>query len=216
MPEPTSKITGRPGPPATKHLDIVSAASRLFARKGVAQTTTREIAAEAQTTERTLFKHFGSKEFLVQAVIAESVVANLAPVSLAALSEAIKAHAGDLRAWHVSLLSARADATSAAPELTRLLLVEILRDEQLREAFARTWLSAVWEPLTGLFERLQTEGRIRSDMTPETVCRAFLSLNIGFLISRYVLAPSLTWDNKNEIESIATVFLRGITSDSKD
>ncbi|HYF06109.1 MAG TPA: helix-turn-helix domain-containing protein, partial [Acetobacteraceae bacterium] len=75
----------RRGPAPTKHLDLLWAAARLFGSRGVAQTTTRDIAAEAGTTERTLFKHFGSKEGLVQAVISEAVVAHLAPTSLDAL-----------------------------------------------------------------------------------------------------------------------------------
>ena len=210
---PTSTLNepgAKRGPPATKHLDIMLAAIRLFARQGVAQTTTREIAAEAQTTERTLFKHFGSKELLLHAVISEAVVANLAPVSLAALTEAIRAQSGDLGAWHVHLLHARGKAIAAAPELTKLLLVEILRDEQVRSQFAEQWLAAVWRPLSDLFGKLQQEGKIRTDLGAEALCRIFLSMNIGYLVGRYVLAPGVGWDDEREIQAIASVFAQGL------
>ena len=47
------EITPRRGPAPTKHIDILWSAAKLFAHQGVAQTTTRQIAADAATTERT-------------------------------------------------------------------------------------------------------------------------------------------------------------------
>ena len=202
-------VPARRGPPPTKHIDILWAAARLFARKGVAQTSTREIAAEAQTTERTLFKHFGSKDGLVQAVIAEAVLPHLAPTSLEALRQAIDAHSADLATWHRALLEGRARALAEAPELTRLLLVELLRDEALRERFAAEWTQAVWQPLTGLFARLQREGRLARDLPADVLARMFLALNLGYLVGRFVLAPERAWDDAAEVAAIATFFARG-------
>ena len=199
----------RRGPVPTKHIDILWAAARLFAQQGIAQTSTRAIAAEASTTERTLFKHFGSKEGLVQAVMAEAVVPQLAPTSLEALRRAIDAWAGDLAGWHRALLQARSEAAAATPDLTRLLLVELLRDADLREQFGKAWHAAVWQPLHALFARLRREGRVRSDVPADTLARLFLSLNIGYLVARHVLTPTLAWDDDAEITAIAAFFARG-------
>jgi AcrR family transcriptional regulator len=209
MTSDTSIAPARRGPPATKHIDILWAAARLFGQRGVAQTTTRDIAAEAQTTERTLFKHFGNKDGLVQAVIAEAVLTHLAPTSLDALRKAIDAHDDDVERWHVALLQGRSQAMASAPELTRLLLVELLRDEGLRGRFAAQWLPAVWRPLQGLFKRLQREGRLRRDVSAESLARMFLSLNVAYLVSRYTLAPQAHWDDTAEIAAIASLFARG-------
>lgn len=199
----------RRGPTPTKHVDILWAAVRLFARQGVAQTTTREIASEAGTTERTLFKHFGSKEGLVEAVIAQAVVPHLAPTSLDALRRVIEEHGEDFAAWHETLLLTRSQAIGTSPELTRLLLVELLRDQSLRRRFEDAWRPAVWEPLLGLVRRLQTEGRLRRDIAAETLVRAFLSLNVGYLITRHILAPEQTWDDQKESSALARVFSGG-------
>lgn len=199
----------RRGPPATKHIDILWAAARLFSRRGVAQTTTRDIAAEARTTERTLFKHFGSKDGLVQAVISDAVLAHLAPTSLEALRHAIEAHDDDVAQWHRALLQGRSQALAAAPELTRLLLVELLRDDELRQRFTREWLPAVWEPLRGVFRKLQREGRMRKDIPAETLARMFLSLNISYLVSRHIVATGADWNDPAEIAAIASLFARG-------
>lgn len=196
---------GRPRSEA-RTAEILWAAAQLFASRGVAQTSTREIAAAAQTTERTLFKHFGSKEKLVRAVVEEAVLAHLAPVSLQELGQAIEGFAGDLQAWHRALLHARLAALAVTPELTRLLLVELLRDEALRAQFASQWQAAAWTPLVKLFGALQARGRLRVDVPADTLARGFLSINLGFLVGRLVLAPQLAWDEAGEIEGLVRLF----------
>lgn len=197
------------GPAPTKHVDILWAAARLFAEKGVAQTGTREIAAAASTTERTLFKHFGSKDGLAQAVIAEAVLPHLAPTSLDALRRVIESQGGDVEAWHVALLESRDAAIAQAPELTRLLLAEMLRDAGLLARFTAQWQPAVWQPLAGLFRHLQREGRLRRDVDADALVRMFLSLNLGYLVARHLLAPGLDWQPDRERRAIAAVFARG-------
>ena len=183
--------------------------ARLFARQGVGHTSTRQVATEAGTTERTLFKHFGSKDGLVQAVIAQAVLPHLAPSSLDALRRVIEAHGEDFVAWHRTLLAARSEAAAESPELTRLLLVELLRDEALRQRFEQAWRPAVWDPLLGLVRRLQAEGRLRTDLQPESLVRGFLSLNIGHLVVRHILAPGPGWDDAREHAALAQLFAFG-------
>ena len=186
--------------------EILWAAAQLFAARGIAGASTRDIAAAAQTTERTLFKHFGSKDALVRAVLEEAVLSHLAPVSLAGLQAAIASCDGDVQAWHRALLEARLRDLSTAPELTRLLLSELLRDAGVRAAFAAQWQAAAWRPLVQLFETLQAGGRLRKDIAAERLVRQFLSLNLGYLVGRLVLAPELPWDHAAEIAAIAAAF----------
>lgn len=199
----------RRGPPRRKHADILRAAVRLFAQRGVGHVTTREIAEAARTTERTLFKHYGSKDALLQAVIAEALLPQLVPTSLHALREAIGAHDGDLASWHRALLRGRLRELAAAPQLVRLLLTELLRDEGLRTRFAEQWVAAFWRPVRALFRRLQRDGVLRTDVPADSLARMFLSLNLGFLIGRGVLAPRLRWNDEREIDAIARLFAQG-------
>ncbi|WP_341704446.1 helix-turn-helix domain-containing protein [Ferrovibrio sp.] len=201
------------GPRPTKHIDILWAAIGLFARQGVAQTSTREIAAAARTTERTLFKHFGSKDGLVRAVIDEAVLPHLVPGSLDSLRRAVEAQGGDLAAWHRGLLTGRAQAIEQAPDLARLLLVELLRDAALRQRFAVQWQAAVWQPLTGLFTRLQAEGRLTHRVSAQSLARLFLSLNLGYLVARFAIAPGMVWNDADEIDAVARLFARGAAPD---
>ena len=58
---------GRRHPPARQLL--ISAAARVFARDGLEGATTRAISREAGVNEVTLFRNFGTKERLIEAVV---------------------------------------------------------------------------------------------------------------------------------------------------
>jgi AcrR family transcriptional regulator len=60
---------GRAGDAAGTRRDIVQAAQRLLAAKGLARVTTQDIAREAQCAEGTIFKHFAGKADVILAVV---------------------------------------------------------------------------------------------------------------------------------------------------
>lgn len=55
----------------SKRKDMIEAALRLFAQKGIKATTVRDIAHEAGVTEGALYRHFESKEQLAQLLFGE-------------------------------------------------------------------------------------------------------------------------------------------------
>ena len=211
---PNSDLKGpKRGPAPTKHVDILWAAVSLFAKQGVAETTTKQIAAAASTTERTLFKHYGSKDGLVQAVIKQAVLAQMTPASLSDLQGHIEEGAApdsDLESWHRALLKVRSTTMGAAPELARLLLLEIIRDDELRTQFGQQWLGSAWRPLVTVLRGLQKAGKLREDIEVDAMAQSFFSLNLGYLIARHVLCPSLKWDDQSAQHSIAAIFAKGV------
>jgi AcrR family transcriptional regulator len=60
--------------PHNKRQDMITAALRLFAEKGIKATTIRDIAHEAGVTEGALYRHFDSKEQLAQSLFGECAV----------------------------------------------------------------------------------------------------------------------------------------------
>jgi len=60
--------TQAPRRPPTRQL-LLAAAARVFARDGLGGATTRAIARAAGVNEVTLFRHFGTKEHLLEAVV---------------------------------------------------------------------------------------------------------------------------------------------------
>lgn len=54
---------------STKKQDIIKAALKLFTENGVRATSTKSIAKEANTSEALIFKHFGTKDGLLEEII---------------------------------------------------------------------------------------------------------------------------------------------------
>lgn len=187
---------------------LLEAAIPLLASRGVDRTTTREIAARAGTTERTLFQHFGSKDGLVEAVVDRAILAHTVPDSLAELAADIAGFDGDLQRWHCRLLSSRLAAWRQAGELTRLLLVEALRHPPVLERFVHDWRAAAWEPLVALFEAQQAAGLLRRDVAAPVLVSQFIAVNVSFLLMRVVVAPAAL-DDDSDIAAIALLFAKG-------
>lgn len=192
-----------------KHADLLRAATRLFATQGIANTSTRQVALAARSTERTLFKHFQSKEGLVRAVIAEAVVPHLAQRAMTDVKGLIGTKAGDLAQRFAVLLKARRAAYEENPDLARLLIIEILRDEAVRKDFGAQWHEQVWQPTRALFAQLQAEGELGRDIPPETLATIFYSITVGYLIGRTILAPDAPWHDARDAQDMARFFARG-------
>lgn len=204
-----TRITETEATRRQKHADLLRAATRLFAKQGIVHTSTRQIALAARSTERTLFKHFHSKEGLVRAVIAEAVVPHLAQRAVADIGGLIGARSGDLAQRFARLLTARRGAYQDNPDLARLLIIEIMRDEAVRKDFGMQWHEQVWQPTRDLFAQLQNEGELVSDIPPETLATIFYSIAVGYLIGRTILAPEAAWQDARDADDLARFFARG-------
>ena len=90
-PEIAGGASRRPGPKPSPALRaaMLQAAVSLFSERGIEAATTREIASQAGTTERTLFKHFGSKEQLVSAVLHEVAIDSMRTMRFARIMDEI-------------------------------------------------------------------------------------------------------------------------------
>ncbi len=179
---------------------ILAAAERLFAERGYAGTRTAEIARAAKLTERTLFRHFPDKAALLERVLAPALAAAAAPPPA---SEA------RFEAWFETLVRQRLAAAQARPHALRLVLVELLTSERARRRFAPLWRRELWGGLVNAVTRFQARGELRRDLGAETLARMVLSLALGYLLTRTLVAPGLAWDDAREIARLLEVLRRG-------
>jgi AcrR family transcriptional regulator len=179
---------------------ILGAAERLFAERGYAATRTAEIARAAGVTERTLFKHFPEKEQLLERVAAEAMHA----VSAAPPQDSVP-----FPVWFEALLRARIALAQARPHALRLVLVELLTSGAARKRFAPVWKRELWAGLVRSVARFQARGELRADLDAESLARMVLSLALGYLLSRTLVAPGLAWDDGREIARLLEVLQRG-------
>lgn len=192
-------------PSPEKRRAIIAAAASLFAERGIESSTTREIAARAETTERTLFKHFTNKEGLIQAVIEA--------ISIDMMRQAAYARVWDDRpftrleflAWHRSFILDRINASKASPENYLILFKELFRDPDFRARYSAQWIERVFKRMAEHIAKMQAAQEIQSNQTPEALTAAFFSLNISYLVSRFVLAPAMPWNEIRDAETIVSL-----------
>lgn len=107
------------------HERIVSTALELFARQGITDTTTRQIADQAQINEVTLFRHFGSKHGLLLAVLQECLqkYLQLTEVGESLMVTEVSSQKDLTRFLHYYMQSSL-QALESVPELMRSLVGE--------------------------------------------------------------------------------------------
>jgi AcrR family transcriptional regulator len=183
---------------------ILSLAGALFARKGVAATTVREIADEVGILSGSLYHHFESKEAIVDEIIA-AYLADLRSRYRAALV-GVDAPADRLR----RLIQASLETAAAHPDATTIYQNEINhhrgsdRFGHLKEAgreVQRTWLSVI--------EAGVADGSFRADVDPKTFYR--LTRDAMWLSIRW-FKPTGRYPLKQFAADCAEVFLAGIAA----
>jgi len=194
-------------PSPEKREAIIAAALRTFAEMGVEASTTRQIAEIAETTERTLFKHFGSKDGLVRAVIEQVSIELMRERAFARVHEARPFTRDEFARWHRAFLADRIEAAIAAADNYRVLFRELLRDDAFRLRYGGKWLELVYAPIAGHLKLMQDTGEIARAQAPEALAAAFFSLNLGYLVARFALAPEMAWRGKRDIDAIVEMFI---------
>lgn len=196
-------------PATSKEAAILQAATRLFGQKGYEATRTADIAAAANVTERTLFRYFPSKEKLYRRVMFPALLAAAVPRALMDAGELFGTDAETFAEWHQRVLKLRvAAAREAAPQF-RLLIASLMSDEALRGKVIDIWKENVLKPLLATLRRYQKRGQLRDDIPAEKLARTLISLNLGYIFARALLAPDARWDDDGEIAATVDVLLRG-------
>jgi len=199
--------------PATqKEADILESATLIFSEKGYEGARTAEIAEAAGVTERTLFKYFRTKEALFRRVMFPALLAAAMPRALIDAGQLFGRDAESFADWHRNILALRLQAAKEAAPQFRVLLGALMTDDALRRKTVRLWRENVWKPLLGSMRRFRRRGQLRADLRPETVARAVISLNLGYIVARAPLSPDGGWDDRTEIGETVALLLNGAGS----
>lgn len=195
-----------------KRSALLEAAAELVLERGIAATTTRDVADRAGSTERTLFKQFGSKEGLVAEVLEKVALAQLDAAPFVVMREEPPRTLAAFQAWHRDLMIERMATLGAGRDVGPLFLMEILRNPALKARFGVPWRQNFWKPLVACLIGLQEKGEIAADMPAETLARTFITLQLGYLLARLGIAPQLDWDTARDGMELAELFRRTVRS----
>jgi AcrR family transcriptional regulator len=152
----------RPRADAVRNAErLVLAARQAFAELG-ADVPLEEVARRAGVGVATLYRHFGSKEDLLRAILEHLLDAEVDPALAGALADADP--------WQGLVTALSAILGLAARE--RDTFQAVLRSTALLPEVA----DRLWEPLEQLLRRGQAAGLLRADLTPDDLPRLVVML----------------------------------------
>lgn len=195
--------------PSKKRDAILQASKKLFSERGFSATTTAAIAKEAATTEKTLFKHFSSKNDLVLAVIVGAIADNFRGTQLS-----LYLIQDDLRQGLIDFLTVKHNAWMLDPAVLLIFLQVILTEKEIREALIGLITdqldTEIGLPILKMANKLDN---------PEFDYRLFMVVLFGTMFSysftRATLLPDWKTDDKENIAKIVDMLLNGVMKKSK-
>lgn len=191
--------------PPDRRQEIVEAAFRVFARKGLKGATNREIAAEAGVTPGLIYWYFRDKQDLFRAVVERA--SPLVP--LLRLTESLPDAPPRQFFRAVARLMAETFASETAVAAARFLLGEGAREPWVRQVWRRRVMEPALEAVARYVERRVRRGELRP-VDPRVGARLFL----GMVMSQVLLGRVIGLDEGADLgpllEEAVDVFLHGL------
>lgn len=179
---------------------ILTAARELFERNGTRGTTTREVAERAGVNEATLFRHFGSKRALLDAMREQAC-------GVAEFRSILASLPGDDLATDLRILAYEIVEGMMA---RRAMMCVSLAEDAAGTAEAPEWRgpAQIKAELASYFEEKLGEGLMRGE--PAFVSRYFLGMLFSYVVGRKL------WDStvpdRAVLDRIVDIFLHGVTA----
>lgn len=187
---------------ARRRADILEAAMRVFAEKGIRQATTKEIAEAADIAEGTIYNYFANKDELVTAMLVRIGDMESRPADYA---EGLKV---DLRAFFHDYMLKRYHDLDANHKLVAVIFSEVLNTPELRDLYMqRTFMPGV----TMLEDHLRTRierGEIPAlDVPTSTRLIVATILGLHLLIATGDEVTTALWTDAARFTEAVTEFL---------
>ena len=158
---------------------IVEKAMALFREHGFAQVSVKQIAKAAMVSEKTVFNYFPNKELIV--------LAGFQPVLLAFMDDIqrqideVTEPTEVLRKFSTNL----AELSTANPEVTAIVMTELLTLDPERLAMAMRYIPDPFGPIRTVMTVARVQGRLRPEISVEHATELFLS-NVLNVIRTYI------------------------------
>lgn len=186
---------------------ILDAAAAVFAEKGFHPTTIKDIARRAGIADGTIYNYFTNKPALLLGIFDRMRTASVADLDISQL---------DLNDMHAVIREfirqPLIDASADQYELFRIVISEMMVNQELRNLYQKTIMQPTFEMVTPVLQHWMDQGRIRP-MPVELLARLLSSTVFGLILA-YVGGDELLnaeWDDLPDY--MATIILHGIGVD---
>lgn len=193
-----------------KEKSIIAAAEILFSEKGASDTPTAEIAKKAGVTERTLFRYFPSKDDLLKRVMFPLLLKTVFPLQISKMKSLFKSSELGIEGMFTKIFQDRLEVARENKGKIRFMLIEVLKNSDLRERVIGLWEKEVWSEAITAVEALQKSGQIRKNLRSVTVARTLFSIIMAYVLAKHVMGSSPKWNDQEELDQILDILLNGI------
>jgi AcrR family transcriptional regulator len=192
------QTSARPGSSSEEtRARIIAAAKAIYEQNGTRGTTTREVAERAGVNEATLFRHFGNKNALLQAM-REGVC------GLAVFDSVLASLGGDLAADLRTIATSMVETMHAQRAMMCISLAEDAQTEAVPE-----WRGPleIRQRMAAFFAEHVRLGHVHGD--PERLSAFFLGMCFSYVVARKI------WDSyavrPPDVDFFVDVFLNGVS-----
>lgn len=182
---------------------ILEAALSQFSKKGYLGASTKDIAHEAGVAEVTVFRHFPTKESLLEGVIRSySFLPELKGIMSKVGGFTYEEALYEIAVRFMKTLKAR-------KELIRIMFSEIPLYPAKAKQIHHDLIDEITGTLASYFKGLQKKGVLRP-LDPEAAARAFMGMFFSFFTSQELCRWRLSDSDANRIfKEFIEIFLRG-------
>ena len=190
---------------------LLAAATRLFAEKGFAGVSIRQLAEAAGVNSAMISYYYGGKEGLYEAVLTtqyerlltkfEAIAAFEAPVK-----EKIRQYAEVIRLNH----------TAEQPLMARLIQGELTSPTACMEKVVRNYTSRIARIVSGIVQQGVEDGEFRQDIPPIFATLALAGmLNFYFILreATRAIVPIFSVGDEEFVEVALKIYLKGMGRD---
>ncbi|MEB3210650.1 MAG: TetR/AcrR family transcriptional regulator [Leptolyngbyaceae bacterium] len=187
---------------------ILKAAQKLFAHRGYAGTTTRDLAHASGIAEGTLFRHFENKKAILVNVVTQGWVELLTDL-LTELSE-MGSYKAIEQVMRRRMLNMHKNA-----DMMRVCFMEAQFHPELRDRIEAEVVDKMMNVAEAFFQTAMDRGIYRP-MNPRIVAKIFLGMFMvaGFSQDTLMSGESSPAQMKEMAEGIADIFLNGVLAPS--
>jgi AcrR family transcriptional regulator len=189
---------------------LFDASLKLISEKGYLGATTREIAQEADVTELTLFRHFGSKEKLFMEVLSKYTFLPKLKELLPELEHLSYDDALRLVANKFLL------TLKQRKPMIKIMYSEVnLYPEKIRQIYNK-FITEIRMTLASYFASQQKKGVLRK-VSPEVAARTFLGMLFSYFRTEEMMKGADIARNKMEkdIRELVDIFIHGTVNSNK-
>lgn len=174
-----------------KQIRILTAAVEIFAKKGYANSSTKEIAQRAGVSEGNLFNHFKNKRGLLDAII-QPVIHSIFPTVLTDF-DVLLADNQPLTLQHFieSITYDRAVFLRENCHVLKIFISEMSYSADLRAQFIATFPQKTWHDLNQTLDQLKAQGEL-VNWDNLAIMNIFWSLLGGLMVGQLLFDQPIT------------------------